>query len=236
MKILEVEDLVSGYGDIDILNGVSIHVKKGEIVAIIGPNGAGKSTLMKTVFGLLKPKKGRILFNGSDISGLKPDRIVKLGMGLVPQRDNIFPSLTILENLEMGGYILNDKPDIVESLGAVYNLLPVLKKRRKERARNLSGGEQQMLAIGRALMLRPVALLLDEPSAGLAPTLADSLFDNIKEISLSGIAVLIVEQNARKVLSKAHRAYVMDMGINRFEGEGSELLDNAEVKRLYLGG
>lgn len=236
MKILEAKNLVSGYGDIDILNGVSMYLEEGERVAIIGPNGAGKSTLMKTVFGLLKPKQGRVLFKGRDITGLKPDRIVKLGMGYVPQRDNVFPSLTVRENLEMGAYILEDKVEIGEALGTVYNLLPVLQERRKEKAKNLSGGEQQMLAIGRAMMLRPEALLLDEPTAGLAPTMVDALFDKIKDISISGTSVAIVEQNARKVLSVADRGYVLDMGRNRFEGAGKALLDNEEVKRLYLGG
>lgn len=236
MKILEVEDLVSGYGDVDILNGVSIHIEKGEIVAIIGPNGAGKSTLMKTIFGLLKPRHGRVLFKGANITGLRPDRIVNLGMGYVPQRDNIFPSLTVYENLEMGAYILEDKAKVDEALQTVYKLLPVLEERRKERAKNLSGGEQQMLAIGRAMMLSPAALLLDEPSAGLAPTLVEALFDKIIEISRGGTAIAIVEQNARKALSIADRGYVLDMGKNRFEGPGKELLDNEEVKKVYLGG
>ncbi|MFQ5816060.1 MAG: ABC transporter ATP-binding protein [Candidatus Hydrothermarchaeaceae archaeon] len=236
MKILEVEDLVSGYGDVDILNGVSIHIEKGEIVAIIGPNGAGKSTLMKTIFGLLKPRHGKVLFKGANITGLRPDRIVNLGMGYVPQRDNIFPSLTVYENLEMGAYILEDKAKVGEALQTVYKLLPVLEERRKERAKNLSGGEQQMLAIGRAMMLSPAALLLDEPSAGLAPTLVEALFDKIIEISRGGTAIAIVEQNARKALSIADRGYVLDMGNNRFEGPGKELLDNEEVKKVYLGG
>lgn len=236
MKILEAKNLVSGYGDVDILNGVSMYLEEGERVAIIGPNGAGKSTLMKTVFGLLNPKRGRVLFKGKDITGLKPDRIVKLGMGYVPQRDNVFPSLTVLENLEMGAYILEDKAEIGEALSTVYNLLPVLQERRKEKAKNLSGGEQQMLAMGRAMMLRPEALLLDEPTAGLAPTMVDVLFDKIKDISISGTAVAVVEQNARRALSMADRGYVLDMGRNRFAGAGKALLDNEEVKRLYLGG
>lgn len=236
MTILEVEDLVSGYGDVDILNGVSMHLEEGEIVAIIGPNGAGKSTLMKTIFGLLKPRHGRVLFKGEDITGLRPDRIVKLGMGYIPQRGNIFPSLTVRENLEMGAYLLEDKGGVTEALDRVYELLPVLKERRKQRAKNLSGGEQQMLAIGKAMMLSPATLLLDEPSAGLAPTLVDAIFDRIIEISRRGTAIAIVEQNARRALAVAHRGYVLDMGKNRFEGKGGELLDNEEVKRLYLGG
>jgi len=236
MRVLEVVDLVSGYGDVEVLRGVSLYLEEGEIVAIIGPNGAGKSTLMKTVFGILKPMRGRVVFKGSEITGLRPDRIVRLGMGYVPQRQNIFPSLTVLENLEMGAYIVEDGDAVEEALSGVYNLLPVLRDKRREKARNLSGGEQQMLAIGRAMMLRPEVLLLDEPSAGLAPGLVDALFDTIRDISLAGTAVAIVEQNARKALSTAHRGYVLDMGRNRFEGPGSELLENEEVKRLYLGG
>ncbi|RMF89518.1 MAG: ABC transporter ATP-binding protein [Methanobacteriota archaeon] len=236
MRILTVEDLVSGYRDVDILKGLSLHIEEGEIVAIIGPNGAGKSTLMKTVFGLIRPRSGRIVFRDRDIAGLKPDRIVRLGMGYVPQRDNVFPSLTVLENLEMGAFIIEDRRELERSLQRVYELLPVLERRSRERARNLSGGEQQMLAIGRAMMLEPALLLLDEPSAGLAPALVDSVFDRIREISSGGTAVAIVEQNARKALAMADRGYVLDMGRTRFEGRGEELLDNEEVKRLYLGG
>jgi ABC-type branched-subunit amino acid transport system ATPase component len=236
MKILVAKDLVSGYTDVDILNSLSVYLEEGERVAIIGPNGAGKSTLMKTMFGLLKPKQGRVLFKGKDITKLKPDRIVRLGMGYVPQRDNVFPSLTVLENLEMGAYILENAAEVGEALSTVYNLLPVLHEKRNEKAKNLSGGEQQMLAIGRAMMLRPEVLLLDEPTAGLAPTMVDALFDKIKDISMSGTSVAIVEQNARKALSVADRGYVLDMGRNRFEGTGKELLGNEEVKMLYLGG
>ncbi len=236
MKLLKVKDLVSGYSDVDILRGVSIYVDQGEIVAIIGPNGAGKSTLMKTVFGLLKPRGGDVYFKGEKITGMKPDMLVKKGLGYVPQRDNIFPSLTVHENLEMGAFILGDRKEVSEALGRVYNLLPPLMERSRERARNLSGGEQQMLAIGRALMLRPDILLLDEPSGGLAPNLVDAVFDKIKEISMSGIATIIVEQNARKALNLADRGYVLDTGRTAFEGSGSDLLGNKEIKKLYLGG
>ncbi len=236
MKILKTKNLVSGYGDVDILKGVSIYLKKGERVAIIGPNGAGKSTLMKTVFGLLTPRDGSVVFKDTDITGQKPDRIVKMGMSYVPQRDNIFPSLTVLENLEMGAYTLKHRKQLAESLSRVYNILPVLQVKKRDKARTLSGGEQQMLAIGRAMMLSPEVLLLDEPTAGLAPAMVDALFDKIKDISLNGTAVAIVEQNARKALASSDRGYVFDMGENRFEGAGEELLKNQEVKKLYLGG
>jgi len=236
MKVLEVKDLVSGYGDVDILKGVSMYLEEGERVAIIGPNGAGKSTLMKTACGLIKPRQGTVLFNGRNITGLKSDRIIKIGMGYVPQRDNVFPSLSVLENLEMGGFILEGKTEVAEALGRVYNILPILEERRREKAKNLSGGEQQMLAMGRALMLNPAVLLLDEPTAGLAPTMVDALFDKVKDISLRGTAVAIVEQNAKKALNQSNRGYVLDMGRNRFEGPGKDLLQNKEVKKLYLGG
>ncbi|MFQ6051202.1 MAG: ABC transporter ATP-binding protein [Candidatus Hydrothermarchaeota archaeon] len=233
--MLEVKNLVSGYGDLDILRGVSLAIESDEIIAIIGPNGAGKSTLMKTIFGLLKPRKGEIKFEGESIVGLRPDEIVKKGVCYVPQSKNIFPSLRVEENLEMGAFILEDEK-VEEALENVYSLFPLLKERKSQRAGSLSGGEQQMLAIGRALMLSPKLLLLDEPSGGLAPKLVRGVFEKIKEINQLGVAVIIVEQNAKKALEIAHRGYVLDMGRNRIEGYGKDLLKNEEVKRLYLGG
>lgn len=234
MGILEAENIRSGYGETEILHGVSIYVDPGEMVAIIGPNGAGKSTLMKTIFGLLKPRVGRILLEGEDISGLRPDKIVKKGMCYVPQSDNIFPSLTVMENLEMGAFIRED--DFSDSLEEVFNRFPILKERRNQRAGSLSGGEQQMVAMGRALMLKPRVLLLDEPSAGLAPKMVDEIFEKIAEVRDSGVAVLMVEQNAKKALMYADRGYVLAMGENRYEGRGEELLNDPDVGRLYLGG
>jgi ABC-type branched-subunit amino acid transport system ATPase component len=236
LKILQVKNIVSGYGDIEVLKGVSINLEESEIIAIIGPNGAGKSTLMKSIFGLLRPKEGIIIFKGEEITGLKSNRIVNLGLGYVPQLNNVFPSLTVMENLEMGAFIEEDRNKIKSALENVYNLFPSLKERQDQRAGNLSGGEQQMLAIGKALMLSPDALLLDEPSAGLAPNLVKDIFEKIEDIRDTGTAVAVVEQNARMALKFADRGYVLDMGKNRFEGSGESLLKNEEVKKLYLGG
>jgi ABC-type branched-subunit amino acid transport system ATPase component len=232
--LLKVERVTGGYGDMEVLREVSIEVNEGEIVSIIGPNGAGKSTLMKTIFGLLRPWKGHILFNGEEITGLEPDRIVRRGLCYVPQLENVFPSLTVQENLEMGAFILDG--DITDRLERVYQLFPLLKERRKQRVGKMSGGERQMVAMGRALMLDPKLLLLDEPSAGLAPKLVEMIFEKIIEINKSGVAILIVEQNAKKSLELAHRGYVLANGQNRFEGTGKELLNNPDVGRLYLGG
>ncbi len=233
-NLLKVEKVTGGYGDMEVLHEVSIEVKEGEIVSIIGPNGAGKSTLMKMIFGLLRPWQGHISFNGREITGLEPDRIVRLGLCYVPQIENVFPSLTVQENLEMGAFILDG--DITDRLERVFALFPLLKERRKQRVGKMSGGERQMVAMGRALMLDPKLLLLDEPSAGLAPKLVEMIFEKILEINKSGVALLIVEQNAKKSLELAHRGYVLANGQNRFEGTGKELLNNPDVGRLYLGG
>ncbi len=233
--ILNVKNLVSGYADLDILKGVSIAIESDEIVAVIGPNGAGKSTLMKTIFGLLRPRNGEITFQGENIVGLRPDEIVKRGVSYVPQSKNIFPSLRVEENLEMGAFTLEDEK-VEEALKNVYSLFPLLEERKGQRAGSLSGGEQQMLAIGRALMLSPKLLLLDEPSGGLAPKLVKGVFEKIRDINQLGVAVIIVEQNAKKALDESHRGYVLDMGRNRIEGFGKDLLKNEEVRRLYLGG
>lgn len=230
---LLVEDVVSGYGEVEVLHGVSVRVEPGEIVSIIGPNGAGKSTLMKAAFGLLPIKRGRVLLQGRDVTGRAPNELVRLGMAYVPQVDNVFPSLTIQENLEMGAWARND--GFKERLARVYDLFPALAARPHEKAARLSGGQRQLLAIGRALMLDPLILLLDEPSASLSPKMVDLVFENIVEINARGTAILMVEQNARHALSLSHRAYVLATGENRLEGDARTLLDSEEVRRLYLG-
>jgi neutral amino acid transport system ATP-binding protein len=233
MNILQVEGVVSGYTDMDILNGVSIHIEKGEVVSIIGPNGAGKSTLLKTIIGMLKPRNGSIFFEGQDIGGMNTHNIVAKGMGFVPQEKNTFPSLTVLENLEMGAFLKNEMGDI---LNEVYHIFPVLQEKKHHRATTLSGGEIKMLAMGRAMMLEPHILLLDEPTAGLSPKFREVVFEKIKDINGTGTTILMVEQNAKKALSISHRGYVLEMGKNRFEGEGSSLLEDENVLKLYLGG
>ncbi|MEA3355993.1 MAG: ABC transporter ATP-binding protein [Candidatus Bipolaricaulota bacterium] len=234
MPLLGVEQVTSGYGEMEVLHGVSIEVNSGEIVSIIGPNGAGKSTLMKTIFGLLCPDAGTISFRGNDITGLNPDRVVRQGMAYVPQVENVFPSLTAHENLEMGAFIRQD--DFRERIGEIYELFPLLKKRKKQRVGKMSGGERQMVAMGRALMLDPQLLLLDEPSAALAPNLAEMIFDRIITINKTGVAILIVEQNAKQSLRLADQGYVLAGGRRRFADTGKNLLANEEVGRLYLGG
>lgn len=233
-KVLKAKDVVSGYTDINILKGVSIELGKEEIVSIIGPNGAGKSTFLKTIFGLLELRKGQIIFEGEDISHLKPNQIVKKGMGYVPQDDNIFPSLTIQENLEMGAYI--DESGFEEKKQMVLSIFPDLEERLGVKVGKLSGGQQQMVAMGRALILDPDVILLDEPSAGLSPKLVNNVFNKIKEINNAGMTILVVEQNARKILQISDRGYVLEMGKNRLEGTGEDLLNNEEVEKLYLGG
>lgn len=234
MIILKTEDITVGYTEIDILHDVGIRVKSGEIVSIIGPNGAGKSTLLKTIFGILKPRQGSVTLKGEDITGLKPDRVVKKGISYVPQVDNVFPSMTIQENLEMGAFIRDD--DYSQRLDEVYNLFTVLRERKKQKVSHLSGGQRQMVAMGRALMLDPQVLLLDEPSAGLAPVLVSDIFEKIIEINATGVAMIIVEQNAREALKMAHHGYVLAMGRNVLDDNGEALLANEEVGRLYLGG
>jgi len=231
--VLEARAVVSGYGEVEILHGVSLTLNENEIVAVIGPNGAGKSTLLKAIFGLVSVRGGSVRLMGRDITNLSPDRIVQSGMSYVPQTENVFPSLTINENLEMGGFVRRD--GLRDQLERVYGLFPDIAARRGERASRLSGGQRQMLALARALMLDPQVLLLDEPSASLSPKMVDSIFEKIAEINRGGTAILLVEQNAREALGFSRRAYVLVMGENRFEGEAAGLLDNEEVGRLYLG-
>ena len=233
MSILDVSDIHSGYGETKIIHGVSITVEHGETVVVIGPNGAGKSTLLKTIFGLLRPAQGTVCLHGEDITGMSPEKIVRMGICYVPQVDNIFPSLTVLENLEMGAFIRKD--DLGTSLREVYKRFPVLEDKKRVKAGKLSGGEQQMVAMGRALMLNPRVLLLDEPTAGLSPLLVQEMFQKIQEIKENGVSTLIVEQNAAEALKYAERGYVLAMGKNRFHDTGEKLLSNPEVGKLYLG-
>ena len=232
--LLEIEELTSGYGDHEILRGVSLHVAPGELVAIIGPNGAGKSTLLKTISGLLPARAGRVRLDGRDITGARASDVIRGGLCYVPQESNVFPSLSVWENLTLGGYTAPSHVDERAALG--FELFPVLQARRRARAGRLSGGERQMLALAMALMTEPSLLLLDEPSAGLAPALQTLMFERVREINRRGVGILLVEQNARASLALCRRGYVLVMGRTRAEGPGHELLDDPEIRRLYLGG
>ena len=232
--ILKVEDITAGYGSADILRGVFLELMEGEIVSIIGPNGAGKSTLLKAILGFLKPSKGKILLKGENIDKLKPVMIVAKGVSYVPQVQNIFPSLTVQENLEMGAFLRND--NIAVRMQEMFELFPILRERRNQKAGQLSGGQRQLVAMGRALMLDPQVLLLDEPSAGLAPLFVEMIFEKVKDINSSGVSIVLVEQNAIEALTLSHRGYVLATGKNVMDGEAKALLENEEVGRLYLGG
>jgi branched-chain amino acid transport system ATP-binding protein len=232
--VLELDDVVGGYGETQILHGVSLRVEPGEIVAIIGPNGAGKSTAMKAVFGLLRLSSGKIRLDGQDITNTPPDQVVKKGVCYVPQTSNIFPTLTVEENLEMGAYVRND--DIRPRLGEIYRMFPPLKEKRRQVAGTLSGGQRQMVAMGKALMLEHKILLVDEPTAGLSPRFRGEIFHIIREINGAGTPILMVEQNAKQALSIAARGYVLVDGRNRLEDTGQGLLANQEVGEMFLGG
>ncbi|MEX0683842.1 MAG: ABC transporter ATP-binding protein [Dehalococcoidia bacterium] len=231
--ILEAKGVTAGYGEIDILHGVSTAVYPGEMVAIIGPNGAGKSTLLRTMFGLLPIRSGTVHLKGQDVTDERPDQLVHLGLSYVPQVANVFPSLTILENLEMGAFVRQDR--LNDRLDRIFALFPDLSGRRGEQAGRLSGGQRQMLALGRALMLDPDVLLLDEPSASLSPKMVEMIFERINAINQEGTAILLVEQNAKEALSVCDRAYVLAMGQNRLEGDAKAMLENEEVGKLYMG-
>ncbi len=233
-SLLQVRDLDAGYGDLQILSEVDLDVGDGEFVTVVGPNGAGKSTVMKSVFGLTTHMGGTITFDGVDITGMTPDDVIHQGIGYVPQDDNIFDTLSVRENLEMGAYILDEVPQ--DALADVYERFPMLEEHSGQRASTLSGGQQQMLAMGRALMLSPDILLLDEPSAGLAPDLVEETFDRVGEINRAGTAVLMVEQNAKEALRRCDRGYVLVNGENRYEDTGEALLDDESVRQDFLGG
>jgi len=234
--LLKADGIRAGYGKLEILHGVSLEVRPREIVSVIGPNGAGKSTAFKTIVGLLHPRSGRVLFDGKDITGLPPYEVLRLGLAYVPQGRIVFPQMTVLENLEMGAYIETDPARVKEALARVYGLFPVLEERKRQVAGSLSGGEQQMVAVGRALMTTPKLILLDEPSLGLSPKFVTLIFEKLLEMKRAGYTMMVVEQNAAKALSVADRGYVLELGQNRFEGTGQTLLNDPEVKRLYLGG
>jgi branched-chain amino acid transport system ATP-binding protein len=234
MSALAIRDLDAGYGDLQILDSVDMDVGDGEYVAIVGPNGAGKSTVMKSVFGLTTYMGGSITFGEEEIHGLSPDEIITRGLSYVPQNENVFAGLTVRENLEMGAYILDEVPQ--ERLDQIFDRFPILEERQEQKGGSLSGGQQQMLAMGRALMLDPDLLLLDEPSAGLAPDLVEDTFDRIDDINDDGTAVLIVEQNAKEALRRCDRGYVLVQGQNRHEDTGEALLNDQQVREDFLGG
>ena len=234
MTFLSGENLVVGYGAADILHGCSIDVNKGEIAVIVGPNGSGKSTAMKAIFGMLNLKSGSVKINGEDITSVSVFERVKKGMAFVPQTNNVFSSLTVEENLEMGAFLQKD--DFSSTIDEIYTLFPVLKEKRKQEAGELSGGQRQQVAVGRALMTKPQVLMLDEPTAGVSPIIMDELFDRIIEISKRGISILMVEQNAKQALNIADKGFVLTQGVNKFSGTGLSLLSNLEVRKSFLGG
>lgn len=234
--VLRVEGVVAGYtAELDILNGVDLAVGADEMVTVVGPNGAGKSTLLKAIVGLLRPRRGRIMLEGAELAGLRPSAIARHGLGYVPQRENVFETLSVRENLEVG---LTPRPKLGlgERLARMFDLFPRLAERRGQAAGSLSGGERQMLAMARALMPDPKVLLLDEPTAGLAPRFVQAMFDQVAAINRAGVSVLMVEQNAKAALARSHRGYVLDLGRNAHEGSGQDLLEDPKIAELYLGG
>jgi ABC-type branched-subunit amino acid transport system ATPase component len=236
VALLELRGVEAGYGSIQILHGVSLHVDPGEVVSVIGPNGAGKSTTFKAVMGFIAFLGGEVVFDGRSLVGQEPDRILARGLAYVPQGRVVFSQMTVRENLEMGAYLERDRAKVRAAMDHVFSLFPRLGERRRQLAGSMSGGEQQMLAMGRALMMRPKMLMLDEPSLGLSPRLVDEVFDKIGEMAREGLTTMLVEQNAARALEISDRAYVLELGRNRFEGTGRDLLANPEVRRMYLGG
>ncbi len=235
--LLEIKDLYAGYTDIDILKGVNLRVYPGEIVCVIGPNGAGKSTVFKTVYGFLPVRRGQVIFDDMDITNNRPQQNLRAGMANVPQLRSLFPQMTVIENLELGMYIEKDRRRIAERIDYVLDLFPRLAERRKQMAGTMSGGEQRMLEIGRALMLEPKLVLMDEPSAGLAPLITRMIFENIERLNQEiGLTILMIEQNARQGLEASDRGYVLELGQNSYEGTGQALVNNDEVRRAFLGG
>ena len=235
MSMLEIKDLEVYYGMIQAIKGVSFDVNEGEVIALIGANGAGKTTILHTITGLLNAKKGSVWFEGKDITKVPAHKIVSMGMAHVPEGRRVFANLTVLQNLKMGAYTRKDKNEIEQTLDNIYKRFPRLKERQNQLAGTLSGGEQQMLAMGRALMSKPKIILMDEPSMGLSPIFVNEIFDIIQEVSKSGTTVLLVEQNAKKALSIADRAYVLETGKIVLEGKASDLLNNDSIKKAYLG-
>lgn len=236
MRLLSIEGVVAGYGpDVPILHGIDLHLDAGEIVSIIGPNGAGKSTTMKAAFGLLNIHSGKVVLAQEDITGKKPEAIVRSGVSFVPQTANVFGSLTVQENLELGGHF-NTRAHIKAGLERIYGLFPPLREKRHQKAGTLSGGQRQMVAMGRALMPSPTVIFLDEPTAGLSPKYADEIFELIVDINAKGTSVLMVEQNAKQALTISHRGYVLVDGRNRHEGPGRDLVRDREVAQMFLGG
>lgn len=232
MSMLRVENVVSGYGSMEVLHGVSLEVEEGKLVTLLGPNGSGKTTVLRTVVGILNPKQGKVFYKGEEITGIATEKVARIGMCYVPQEENIFPALTVQENLEMGAFIRSD--DIRPRMEEVFQLLPELTSRRKSRAGDLSGGMRQMLAIGRALMVNPEMLLLDEPSTGLAPFLVDQIFEKIQTLNKQGVTVFLVEQNAQ-ALRCADKAYILEGGQKKAEGTAQELMNDEEIGKHYLG-
>lgn len=234
MSFLIGKNMTGGYGSADILHDCTIGVEKGEIAVIVGPNGAGKSTAMKAIFGMLSLRQGGVFMDGEDITKLSPQDRVKIGMGFVPQTSNVFTSMSVEENLEMGAFIRKD--DINETMDQVFELFPILHEKRKQAAGELSGGQRQQVAVGRSLMTKPKVLMLDEPTAGVSPIVMDELFDRIIEIAKTGIAILMVEQNAKQALNIADKGYVLVQGANRYTDTGEALMNNPDVRRAFLGG
>jgi branched-chain amino acid transport system ATP-binding protein len=236
MALLKLEGVAAGYGaGPNILNSVSLTIEAGMTYCVIGPNGAGKSTLLKTICGLLNPRSGKVVFKGEVINGLRPDQILNKGICFIPQDNSLFPDMTVRENLVMGGYTEKDRGKLDERMKSVFEMFPVLRERSSQRAKTLSGGQQQMLAMGRAMILRPELLMVDEPSLGLAPMVAQQIFDTIRQFKRLGMTILLVEQNARKGLECADWGYVLDLGKNRFEGPADRILSDPRIQELYLG-
>lgn len=235
MAMLEVQDLSVYYGMIQAIKGISLEVNQGEVIALIGANGAGKTTTLHTITGLLKPKAGSVVFNGVDITKVPAHKIVSMGMAHVPEGRRVFAELTVLQNLKLGAFTRNDKNEIAQTLEYVYKCFPRLAERKNQMAGTLSGGEQQMLAMGRALMSKPKIILMDEPSMGLSPIFVNEIFKIIEDVSADGVTVLLVEQNAKKALSIADRAYVLETGKIVLDGDAKELMNNDSIKKAYLG-
>lgn len=237
LPLLKVSNIFAGYLEADILKGVSLEVQEGEIVCVIGPNGAGKSTVFKAIYGFIDVRKGQVLFEGKDITRDRPQDLLHSGISIVPQLRSVFPQMTVNENLEMGMYLERDRKRIKKRVQDIFDLFPRLAERPKQKAGTMSGGEQRMLEIGRALMLEPRLLLMDEPSAGLAPLITKMIFEQVFYLNRElGLTILMIEQNARQGLEFSHRGYVLELGRNSYEGTGQELIDNPEVRRAFLGG